>query len=78
MCVFTTIALLAWLLSPPLMVAVMSGLAIVAYGRARRAGLLKSRCLLGDTRIVLAYLAIAFVLGAGFTVWNTLRLIGAL
>ncbi|MFQ5968018.1 MAG: hypothetical protein ACE5MI_10460, partial [Acidimicrobiia bacterium] len=55
LCVFTTVALLAWLLSPPLMVAVMSGLAIVAYGRARRAGVLKSRCLLGDTRIVLAY-----------------------
>jgi len=33
-------------------------LAIVGYARARRQGLLRSRCKLGDTRLVLLYLAV--------------------
>jgi hypothetical protein len=36
-------------------------LAIVGYARARRGGLLRSRCKLGDTRLVLAYLTLLAV-----------------
>ncbi|MBN9172253.1 MAG: hypothetical protein J0I50_10225 [Microbacterium sp.] len=63
LCVFTTIAVIACLLGP---IAVL-GFAIVAiagYARARRAGLLRSRCKLGATRNVLVYLSVVAVLAA--------------
>jgi hypothetical protein len=46
----------------------------VGYWRARRAGLLRSRCKLGDTRIVLVYLAVVAAAGVagialGWWVW---------
>lgn len=68
LCIFTTIALLAWLLSPPVVVVWMSSLALWAYWKAHRAGLTRSRCYLRDVRLVLAYLAAAWVLGIVFTV----------
>lgn len=57
LCVFATIALLGWLLGPVALLG-FAVLAIVGYARARRDGLLRSRCKLGDTRLVLAYLAV--------------------
>ena len=57
LCIFATVALLGWLLGPWALLG-FAGLAIVGYGRARRAGLLRSRCLLGDTRLVLLYLVL--------------------
>ncbi len=60
LCVYTTVALLGWLLGP---LAVL-GFAVVGfagYVRARRAGLVRSKCLLRDTRLVLAYLALIVV-----------------
>ena len=53
---YATVALLAWLLGP---VAVLgfAALGFAGYWRARRAGLNRSRCVLRDTRLVLAYLA---------------------
>ena len=33
-------------------------LAVLGYARARREGLLRSRCKLGDTRLVLLYLVV--------------------
>lgn len=63
LCVATTVALIAWLLTPPVAVAVFAALAVIAYGRARRAGVLRSRCVLGDTRVVLAYLSAALIAG---------------
>lgn len=67
LCVFTTIALIAWVITPPATVMVMSALGVRAYAAARRRGLLRSRCVLGDTRVVIGYLASAFILGAVFT-----------
>jgi hypothetical protein len=75
LCIYSTIALLAWLLTPALVVAGFSGIALFAYARARRAGLVKSRCKLGDTRLVMAYLAVLFVAGAGWTVCEVVRLL---
>jgi hypothetical protein len=65
LCVFATVALLGWVLGPWALLG-FSVLAVVAYARARRAGLLRSRCKLGDTRLVLVYLVLlAVAAGAG-------------
>jgi hypothetical protein len=68
LCIFATVALLGWVLGP-LALAFFAVLGIVGYTRARRAGLLRSRCLLGDTRNVLAYLALLALLGLAGLVW---------
>jgi hypothetical protein len=67
LCIFTTIAVLAWLLTPPLVVVWMSTLALIAYWKAHRAGLTRSRCYLRDVRLVLLYLSLAWVAGVVFT-----------
>lgn len=74
LCIFATVALLGWLLGP-LALAFFAGLGVVGYARARRAGLLRSKCLLGDTRLVLAYLATLVLLAVaalvvGFGPWR--------
>jgi len=63
LCIYTTVAVIACLLGP-IAVLAFSGIAIAGYARARRAGLLRSRCKLGDTRLVLLYLSIIAVLAA--------------
>jgi hypothetical protein len=75
LCVYATIALIAWLLGP-WAVAGFAVLGFAGYWRARRAGLTRSRCVLRDTRLVLGYLgllALAGLLGIGWTVhgWLT-------
>ncbi len=62
LCVFATVALLGWLLGPVALVG-FAGLGFAGYWKARRAGLMRSRCKLGDTRLVLAYLAMLVALG---------------
>ncbi len=74
LCIFATVALLGWLLGP-IALAFFAGLGVVGYSKARRAGLLTSKCLLGDTRLVLAYLATLVLLGVaalvvGFGPWR--------
>ena len=67
--VFATIALLGWVLGPVALV-VFAVLGFVGYWKARRAGLLTSKCFLRDTRLVLGYLAVLAVAGgAGVVVW---------
>ena len=76
LCVFATIALLTCALAPIALLA-FAFVAIAGYARARRAGLLRSRCKLGDTRLVLAYLATLAVLAAVATpvwVWAWVRI----
>ncbi len=69
LCIFATVALLGWLLGP-IALAFFAGLGVVGYSKARRAGLLRSRCKLGDTRLVLAYLvALAVAAVAGIYFW---------
>ena len=75
LCVYTTIGLLAWVLTPAVVVAAFSGIALVAYVRARRTGLVKSRCKLGDTRLVMVYLALLFVAGVAWTTYRLLDLV---
>jgi len=63
-CVYTTVALLSWLVSPPVMVMIMSGLGLWAYSRAMRDGLTRSKCVLRKPKLVLFYLGTVFVAGA--------------
>src|SRR3954465_2858746 len=62
-CIFTTLGLLAWLVGPAIVVTVMSAIGLAAYWTARRAGLTRSRCVLGDTRLVMLDRVIAFIAG---------------
>lgn len=71
-CIFTTIALIGWVIGPAAAVALMSGLGIAAYWSAWRAGLRTSKCVLRDVRLVLAYLGLAFAGSAAAVVHGLL------
>jgi len=75
LCIYTTIALLTWIFGPVALLA-FAVLGIRGYLRAKRQGLMKSRCYLGDVRLVLTYLAIvaaAAVVGIGFELSHLLH-----
>jgi hypothetical protein len=67
-CIFTTVALLAWLVGPPPILALMSGMGLWAYAVSWRRGLRESKCFLRDPRLVMGYLAAAFLVGVVLTV----------
>jgi hypothetical protein len=69
LCVYATVALIAWLVGP-LAVLGFAALGFAGYWRARRAGLKRSRCVLRDTRLVLAYLAALAVAGVAGLAWQ--------
>lgn len=69
LCVYATVALLAWLLGAWAVVA-FAVLGLVGYIRARRAGLLQSKCALRDTRLVIGYLAIIAVVATASIVYE--------
>ena len=73
LCIFTTIAVLAWLLTPPLVVMWMATLGLLGYARVYREGLTRSSCFLRDVRLVLLYLSLAWVTGAYFTVSSVIH-----
>lgn len=73
LCIFSTIALIAWLITPPLTAALFASVGVAAYIRARRRGLARSRCKLGDTRLVITYLGL---LGAAGWVATGLAVFG--
>ena len=75
LCVFTTVALLTWVLGPAVVVA-FAVLGFVGYLKARRAGLMRSKCALRDTRLVLGYLGLvglSALAGVGWQLWGLLR-----
>jgi hypothetical protein len=63
LCVYATVALLAWLLGAWAVVA-FAALGLIGYVRARRAGLLQSKCALRDTRLVIGYLGVIAAVAA--------------
>ena len=75
LCVFATVALLTWLIGP-LVVAGLAGLGFAGYLRARRAGLTSSRCILRDTRLVLAYLGLIGLVAVAGVVRQVSGLLG--
>jgi hypothetical protein len=72
-CIYATVALIAWLASPPVVVAFFAGLGLRKYWRAYRAGLRESDCVLGDPRLVMAYLALLLVAGVA-GVWTIFKI----
>lgn len=75
LCIFATIALIAWV-AGPFALLFFAGLGFAGYLRARRAGLERSKCLLRDTRLVLAYLGVLAVAGAVGTVVSVMGVLG--
>ena len=75
LCVFTTVALLTWLIGPAVVVA-FAALGFTGYVRARRAGLTRSKCLLRDTRLVLGYLALVGLSALAGVAWQLRDLLG--
>lgn len=73
LCIYTTVGILSWLITPALTVTIFGAIGVVGYARARRRGLAKSRCKLGDTRLVIAYLAVAALAGAAATASSLIR-----
>jgi hypothetical protein len=74
LCVYATIAALAWLLGPVALLG-FAVLGFAGYVRARREGLTRSKCVLRDTRLVLTYLGalvLAAVAGIGWNVYTWL------
>ena len=69
LCIFTTVALLAWVFGP-VAVAVFAVLGLAGYWRAHRAGLTRSRCYLRDVRLVLLYLALVLVAALAGIAWT--------
>ena len=69
-CVWTTVALLAWVFSPPLVAAAFAAAGLWAYGRAYRSGLRQSDCILRDVRLVMLYLALVAACGVAATAWR--------
>jgi hypothetical protein len=68
LCVYATVALLAWVLGP-LAVLGFAVLGFLGYWRARRSGLTRSNCVLRDTRLVLGYLGLLALAGAAGVGW---------
>ncbi|WP_353650362.1 hypothetical protein ABLG96_05395 [Nakamurella sp. A5-74] len=75
LCVYATIAALAWWLGPFALLA-FAALGLAGYLRARRVGLTRSTCVLRDTRLVIGYLAVlaaTALVGIGFVVADWVR-----
>lgn len=75
LCIFATVAALGWL-AGPFALLVFAVLGFAGYWRARQAGLVRSQCLLRDTRLVLAYLAVLALLACGGISWWVSRWVG--
>jgi hypothetical protein len=73
LCVYATIALLGWIFTPGLVAAVFGFLGLYAYGRAWRAGLRRSDCVLRDPRLVMLYLGLLGTAGLTWTLWRVVR-----
>lgn len=67
-CTLTLVALLAWLITPPAAVLLLSTIGLVGVVRAHRAGKVDGHCTLGRPKLIVAYLSAAWALGAWFTI----------
>lgn len=74
-CVFTTVAIIAWVFSAPVAVVLMSGLGLWAYVDAYRKGLRQTKCVLRDPRLTIAYLMLAFAAGLTALAFALVRLL---
>ena len=72
LCIYSTVALIAWIAGPFALI-FFAGLGLAGYVRARRAGLTRSRCLLRDTRLVIGYLVLLVAAATASVLWRLLR-----
>jgi hypothetical protein len=77
-CVWTTVAVLSWIVTPAVAAAAFGLVGLRAYARAWKAGLRRSNCVLGDPRWVMLYLGIVTAAGVLWTVMRIWRLVGGL
>jgi hypothetical protein len=75
LCVFTTVALLAWIFGP-FAVLLFAILGLAGYWKAHQAGLTRTRCYLRDVRLVLAYLGVIALVALAGCLWQVVRLVG--
>lgn len=75
-CVWTTVAVLAWIVTPAVAAAAFGLVGLRAYARAWKAGLRRSNCVLGDPRWVMLYLGIVTAAGLLWTAVKVWRLAG--
>ncbi len=73
LCIYTTVALIAWLAGPFAVVG-FAALGLAGYWKAHQAGLTRTKCYLRDVRLVLLYLTsiaaiAAFVAGKTLFGW---------
>jgi hypothetical protein len=73
LCVYTTVALIAWIVTPALTAAAFGALGFRAYWQAWRAGLRRSDCVLRDPRLVMLYLGLVTAAGLAWTAIRALR-----
>jgi hypothetical protein len=66
-CTLTAVALLAWLVTPPVAVTLISGAGLISYAARARQAHVEGACILRDTRLRLGYLSAAFLTGAVVT-----------
>ena len=69
LCIFTTVALLAWAFGP-FAVAVFAVMGLSGYWAAHKAGLTRSRCYLRDVRLVLLYLGVILAASLAGIAWT--------
>ena len=68
-CKLGTAGLIAWLASPPVMVAVVGLAAMGLYGRALWQGLEKSRCVLRYPRLIMGFWAAVVAADLTWLIW---------
>jgi hypothetical protein len=56
-CKMGTVGLLAWLMTPPIFVLVVGGIAVALYGRAFTLGITRSRCILRRPLLIMGFWA---------------------
>ncbi|MDQ3927521.1 MAG: hypothetical protein M3328_00080, partial [Chloroflexota bacterium] len=54
-CKMGTVGLIAWLLTPPVFVLMVAGVAIGLYGKALTLGLVRSRCFLRKPLLIMGF-----------------------
>lgn len=75
LCIFATVSLITWVVGP-LALCGFAALGLAGYVKARRSGLLTSRCVLRDTRLIIGYLALLLIVGALAASWPLLDRLG--
>ena len=67
-CKMGTVGLLAWLLTPPIFVLLVSTIAVALYGRVLTLGLTRSKCFLRKPALIIAFWGVVGVADAAWLI----------